>query len=579
MAQLYNSQLDAFALYHKIHEPHETISILGGPALPAVGHAIAGSTGAAISNIFTYPLDLIITRRQIQRQLRKKSSSVQEGEHRSIVDAASKIYANEGGLAGLYTGVLQDTTKTVADSFLFFLVYNFLRQSRLRSQTNSAKHLPVLDELSVGFLSGAFAKLLTTPISNIVTRMQTSSMLSAHDTGNNPQSSPTVASIAAQIRSEKGLLGFWSGYSACLVLTLNPSLTFFLFETLKRALLPRVQRADPPPQATFLLAAISKAIASTITYPFSLAKTRAQVSSNVVDHNYDEVKDTVERASNGTTDGTRPGRAAARRTVFSTIIHIAQTEGISALYEGLGGEVMKGFFSHGITMLVKDVVHTFIIRLYFAILKMLKRSPSPQQLMQTTKGQASQSLDSLKSGINATQQRGQELVENGAAHASNSYASAKSTAQGSATYMQGRITSAASQGAEAATDAYSKTRDLGASALTNTKDNVSSAMQSTASSLQSSTKSASDSTSVSAGNAYEQSHEVGSKALNNTRATIQSTAAATTTAMPAPVKDSAKQISEASARQAGPVAEYVGRKTEELGQAIRPGKVDGEGEK
>ncbi|MCJ1380225.1 hypothetical protein MMC17_003328 [Xylographa soralifera] len=579
MAQLYNSQLDAFALYHKIHEPNETASILGGPALPAIGHAIAGSTGAAISNIFTYPLDLIVTRRQIQRQLRGKSSSAAEGEYRSIIDAASKIYANEGGLVGLYTGLLQDTTKTVADSFLFFLAYSFLRQSRLRSQKNAAKHLPVLDELSVGFLAGAFAKLLTTPISNIVTRMQTSSMLDARDRGQNLRTSATVGSIAAQIRSEKGLPGFWSGYSASLVLTLNPSLTFFLFETLKRALLPRAQRADPSPQATFFLAAISKAIASTITYPFSLAKTRAQVSSNVVDHNYDEVKDTVETASNGTTDGTRPGRAAARRTVFSTIIHIARMEGISALYEGLSGEVMKGFFSHGITMLVKDVVHTFIIRLYFSILKILKRSPSPQQLVQTTKDQASQSLDSLKSGNNATQQKSQELIEKGAAQASDSYATAISTAQDTTTYIQNRMTSSANQGLRAATDAYSKTRDLGESAFTNTREEINSALQSTASSLQSSTKSALNSTAVSAANAYERSHEVGSKVLESTSETAKSAAAAATAAVPVPVKDSAEQISDAAARQAGPVAEYVGRKTEALGKAIRSNKGDGEGDK
>ena len=507
--------------------------------------------------------------------MRKKSSSVQEGEYRSIVDAICKIHANEGGLPGLYTGLLQDTTKTVADSFLFFLAYNFLRQSRLRSQKAAAKHLPVLDELSVGFLAGAFAKLLTTPISNIVTRMQTSSMLDARDKGKNPRSSATVGSIAAQIHSEKGLLGFWSGYSACLVLTLNPSLTFFLFEAFKRTLLPRGHRANPSPQATFLLAAISKAIASTITYPFSLAKTRAQVSSNVVDHNYDEVKETVETASNGTTDGTRPGRAAARRTVFSTIIHIAQTEGVSALYEGLSGEVMKGFFSHGITMLVKDVVHTFIIPLYFAILRILKRSPSPQQLMQTTKDQATQSLDSLKAGINATQQTGQELMETGSAQASNSYVTAKSTAQDSAAYMQDRLTSTAKQGSEAATDAYSKIRDLGASAFINTKDNVSPAMQSTVSSLQSSTKSALDTTSTSATDAYQQGHEIGSKALNSTSQIATSTAAAVTAAVPAPVKDRAELISDAAARQAGPVAEYVGRRTEETGRAIRPDGADG----
>ncbi|MCJ1400793.1 hypothetical protein MMC11_004001 [Xylographa trunciseda] len=579
MAQLYNSQLDAFALYHKIHEPNETLSILEGPALPAIGHAIAGSTGAAISNVFTYPLDLIITRRQVQRQLYKKSSSNQEHEYKSIADAASKIYANEGGIAGLYTGLLQDTTKTVADSFLFFLAYNFLRQSRLQSQKNGVKNLPALDELSVGFLAGAFAKFLTTPISNIVTRMQTSSMLGARDKGKHPATSATVRSIATQIRSEKGLLGFWSGYSASLVLTLNPSLTFFLFETFKRTLLPRTQRADPSPQATFLLAAISKAIASTITYPFSLAKTRAQISSTVVDHNYDEVKDAIESASNGTTDGTRPGRVAARRTVFSTIIQIAQTEGISALYEGLGGEVLKGFFSHGITMLVKDAVHTFIIRLYFALLKVLKRAPSPHQLVHTTKDQASQSLDSLKSGIHATQQRGQELLEKGAAQASSSYTTAKSAAQDSATYLQNRLGSTSGQASEAATNAYSNTRDRGASALTSTKENVSFAVQSTASSLQPSLSSAVDSTSDSARNAYERGHEIGTKAINSAAETAKSAAAATTAAIPAPVEDTTKQITDAARRQVEPVAEYVGRRTEQLGRAIRPEKAEGAGEK
>ena len=558
-------------MYHKIHEPDETVLILGSPALPAIGHAIAGSTGAAISNICTYPLDLIITRRQIQRQLRKNSSSVHEGEYKSIVDAATKIYANEGGVAGLYTGLLQDTTKTVADSFLFFLAYNFLRQSRLRSQKNSVKHLPVLDELSVGFLAGAFTKLLTTPISNIVTRMQTSSMLDARNTEKKPRISPTVRSIAAQIRSEKGLLGFWSGYSASLVLTLNPSLTFFLFEAFKRTLLPRAHRAEPSPQATFLLAAFSKAIASTITYPFSLAKTRAQVSSNVVDHNYDEVKETVETASTATTDGTRVGRAAARRTVFSTIIHIAQTEGISALYEGLSGEVMKGFFSHGITMLVKDIVHTFIVRLYFTILKLLKRSWSPRQLLQTTKTQATQSLESLKSGINATQLRGQELIEKGTAQASNSYATAKSTAQDSANHLQDKLASTTKEGSNVASDVYNKTRDLGATALTNTKQTVASAIQSTTCSLQSSTKSAVDSTSTAVTDTYQQGHTIGSN-------TLSSTAAATTAVVPAPVADSAEQIADATTRLAEPVAEYVGRKAEDLGRGIRPGGEGGGGE-
>ena len=367
MAHIYNSQLvlrshyscstvadmttqDAFDLYHQIQESQEKqTSILGGPALPALGHAVAGSTGAAISNVCTYPLALIITRLQIQRQIRKDAGSPHAEEYKSIRDAAQKIYTREGGLNGFYVGVVSDTSKTIADSFLFFLAYNFLRQSRIKSLGIRSKHLPVLDELSVGFLAGAFSKFLTTPIANIVTREQTSSMLSARNPDEvNKQGS--VSSIANRIYSEKGLGGFWSGYSASLVLTFNPSLTFFFFETLKRSLLPREQRSNPSGQATFLLAAISKALASTITYPFSLAKSRLQAAS------------THDGKSSYVKLGHQPLQTPPRN-VFTVLVRIAQVEGLGALYEGLGGEVLKGFFSHGITMIVKDALHRCVIRL------------------------------------------------------------------------------------------------------------------------------------------------------------------------------------------------------------------------
>ncbi|MCJ1232921.1 hypothetical protein MMC14_000875 [Varicellaria rhodocarpa] len=364
---------DAFDLYHKTRESSSLSKSLDNPALPALGHALAGSTGVAISNVFTYPLDLIITRLQIQRQLRKDSKVPDANEYKTIRDAAKKIYTREGGLSGFYIGLLQDTSKTVADSFLFFLAYNLLRQSRLQSKGNDAKHLPVADELGVGFLAGAFAKLLTTPIANVVTRKQTSSMLSARSS-NTPSSSDTVRSIAESIWSEKGITGFWSGYSASLILTLNPSLTFFFYETFKHALLPRNQRSNPSPQATFLLAAWSKAIASSITYPFSLAKSRTQSSSKIIGESDAEIKDAIGEVSDSKTQGPKAGRKAVRSTVFSIILTIARDEGFFALYEGLGGEVMKGFFSHGLTMIVKEAVHELIIRLYYTILKLLRKT-------------------------------------------------------------------------------------------------------------------------------------------------------------------------------------------------------------
>ena len=262
-------------------------------------------------------------------------------------------------------------------------------------------HLPVIDELSVGFLAGGFSKLLTTPIANIVTRKQTSSMLSGRDPSKNIDHG-SLSSIASQIRAEKGVQGFWSGYSASLVLTLNPSLTFFFFEAFKRTILPRSQRQNPSPQATFLLAAISKTMASTITYPFSLAKSRLQSYSGL---------DQREGSSTVKLEDTA-SRKKTPSNVFTVILRIAQTEGLSALYEGLGGEVMKGFFSHGITMIVKEAAHKLVIQLYYTILKMLRKYPSPEELAGSLKQQAVQVAENIGELAGSAKEQSSQTAEN-----------------------------------------------------------------------------------------------------------------------------------------------------------------------
>ncbi|KAL9001427.1 MAG: hypothetical protein Q9169_000002 [Polycauliona sp. 2 TL-2023] len=216
-------------------------------------------------------------------------------------------------------------------------------------------------------------------------------------TQSQPNRQPFIRETALQIKNEKGLQGFWSGYSASLVLTLNPSLTFFLFEFLKRLLVPRNQRNDPPAQATFLIAAVSKAVASTITYPFSMAKSRAQASSKSV--NETKADASLGEKTHEKTDSPEKPEAQKPSNVFVAILQIAKAEGPSALYEGLGGEVLKGFFSHGLTMIVKQMVHRFIIQLYYATLRLLKRFPSPEVAMQSTKERTTQTLDTVQKDL------------------------------------------------------------------------------------------------------------------------------------------------------------------------------------
>ncbi|KAF2431570.1 mitochondrial carrier [Tothia fuscella] len=378
---IYDTQLDAFELWHKEQEQKYSSSILGGPALPALGHAISGSLGSAVSNVITYPLSLVITRLQVQRQFR--SSRGNNDEYKSIADAIEQIYAKEGGIPAFYSGCLQDTAKTMVDSFLFFLAYSFIRQRRLGSQTSGSKRLPVQEEIAVGMVAGAFAKLFTTPIANIVTRKQTATMVAARE--GRERGSLSVRDIAQQIRDQKGLQGFWSGYSASLVLTLNPALTFLFHETLLRMFVTRVRRADPGARLTFLIAATSKVFASTITYPFSLAKSRAQVSAkspNAETTAPITEKDSLRDASSKSATKVR------RQTVFDTVYQIAQQEGIAGLYQGLGGELLKGYFSHGMTMLIKERIHKIVIRLYYFILDLMQKYPSPEEIAKSAGQQA-----------------------------------------------------------------------------------------------------------------------------------------------------------------------------------------------
>lgn len=397
---------DAFTLYHQVQQENGTSNADGSIGLPALGHALAGSAGTAISKLLLYPLDLAITRLQVQRQLRgpaeaPSAASEADVEYKSLRDAAEKIYKREGGLSAFYVGCATDISKAVIDAFLFFLAYNFLRKRAQRKLGSS--HLPVYQELAVGVGAGSFSKFITTPIQQIVTRKQTAAMVAARDpTSSLPPdqtSQLSIKDIALQIREERGISGFWTGYNASVILTLNPALTFVLQNLLTKAL-PRSKRDNPGPKLVFLLAAISKAIASTITYPVSLAKTRSQIASSdpspVVSKPppIEQPAEKTEYPPNNTEPATSTTSTTAKASnyarkivrvlinrrksqldIFRSLHDIYTKEGIYALYSGLEGEVLKGFLGHGLTMLLKERIHVLIISAYYLLLKLRKQWP------------------------------------------------------------------------------------------------------------------------------------------------------------------------------------------------------------
>jgi hypothetical protein len=255
----------------------------------------------------------------------------------------------------------------------------------------------------VGAAAGACARLFTTPVGNVVTRKQTASLIT--DEGGAASSASQVgrglsfAETLHVIRAEKGVLGLWAGYSATLVLTLNPSITFYLQHALKKALVERGREGESG-GATFLVAALSKAIATAVTYPFQIAKARVQVSApesprpeadegeekkgasaEAREEDIIVVEQNVGKTQNKARAFTERVHRLADDSIFGTVMRIRRTEGVPALYDGIGGELLKAFFNHGTTMLSKEIVHKLIVQLYFFVLARIRSSPTAQALL------------------------------------------------------------------------------------------------------------------------------------------------------------------------------------------------------
>ncbi|PHH74500.1 hypothetical protein CDD80_3051 [Ophiocordyceps camponoti-rufipedis] len=319
-------------------------------SIKALGHALSGSAGTAVSTAAVFPLDLVTTRLKAQSVLREPGVSPPP-RYRGIIDALVTTYRDEGGFAALYRGLGPDVAKSVIDSFLFFGLYSYLRGRN--------RHPSVAHELAMGAFAGACTRALTTPISTVVTRMQ----MSARSDESLRQM------LAAVIREDSGILGLWSGYSATAFLTLNPSITFFVNRRLAKRILPALEEEDiPVAWVAFLLAALSKATATALTYPFQTARLRLQMSAGQTDKASSQKSNTDQETRRPQTAPViRLLRRFLDKSVLGVLFRIICKEGRRALYDGLQGELIKGFLSHGLTMLMKGLFFRLAVRLWLAL--------------------------------------------------------------------------------------------------------------------------------------------------------------------------------------------------------------------
>nr|XP_019008319.1 uncharacterized protein I206_06876 [Kwoniella pini CBS 10737]OCF47100.1 hypothetical protein I206_06876 [Kwoniella pini CBS 10737] len=287
------------------------------PPLTPFGSALAGALGSVFANAAVYPLDTVKTRLQAEDD-EDEDDEEDDEERDNEVDLPTtntakrikrwgmfmmllKILKKEG-ISGAFHGFGASMIGTFSQQFAYFFFHTLLRTSYLRrlslkTTTSTSKTIinsPSIStsaELFIGALAGAFAQIFTIPVQVIATRQQLWQPSISSSKDKKAVIAPSLFETANEIINENGITGLWTGLKPGLVLTINPAITYGVFERLKSYRLSKRLNGNHNigkggklgVGESFILGMISKTLATVVTYPYIFAKVRLQAKKNKID--------------------------------------------------------------------------------------------------------------------------------------------------------------------------------------------------------------------------------------------------------------------------------------------------------
>lgn len=239
-----------------------------------VAKAVAGMGAGVLSAITCSPLDVAKMRVQVQ-------TSLGDARYRGVYGALATIYADEG-VAGWFRGIAPSMCSVAVFWSVYFPCYD-----RAKQQIAQASGLPETSSVvhcGAAAAAGGLTDVITNPLWVVRTRMATSQLRNAGTSGTDE-----YASMASTIRSivrDEGLAAFWKGLNASLLGLSHIMIQFPLYERLKLDLAGPSATGDggggggesssSRMSSIVAASATSKLIASTITYPHEVVRSRLQ---------------------------------------------------------------------------------------------------------------------------------------------------------------------------------------------------------------------------------------------------------------------------------------------------------------
>ncbi|XP_034631732.1 peroxisomal membrane protein PMP34 isoform X2 [Trachemys scripta elegans] len=199
----------------------------GAAAMAAVSsyeslvHAVAGAVGSVTAMTVFFPLDTARLRLQVDEKRKSKTT------HTVLLE----IIKEEGLLKALWV---------------------------------KGQHSTTGKDLVLGFVAGVVNVLLTTPLWVVNTRLKLQGAKFRNE-DIVPTNYKGIVDAFHQIIRDEGVLALWNGTFPSLLLVFNPAIQFMFYEGFKRKLLKT--RLQLTSLDAFVIGAVAKAVATTITYP------------------------------------------------------------------------------------------------------------------------------------------------------------------------------------------------------------------------------------------------------------------------------------------------------------------------
>ncbi|XP_072993960.1 nicotinamide adenine dinucleotide transporter 2, mitochondrial-like [Typha latifolia] len=291
-------------------------------------NALAGGSAGAIAATFVCPLDVIKTRFQVHGLPEMDPSS----RHGSvIVSSLQQIVKNEG-LRGLYRGLTPTIVALLPNWAVYFTVYNQLKFF-LRSHDDGDDQLSIGANVIAASAAGAATAITTNPIWVVKTRLQTQGM--------RPGVVPyrSMSSALRRIAHEEGIQGFYSGLLPSLAGVSHVAIQFPAYEKIKSYLAKKdnttVDKLSPGRVA--VASSLSKVVASTMTYPHEVIRSRLQEQGQARNNAADQYSGVVD-----------------------CIKKVFRKEGIAGFYRGCATNLLRTTPTAVITFTSYEMIQRFL---------------------------------------------------------------------------------------------------------------------------------------------------------------------------------------------------------------------------